>query len=234
MTGIRVLRYESDTMNKWLKDRMRDLKIRQSDLAKAMGVEQPRISEIVRGERQVKLEEAVVIARVCRMSLEEVMGHFSEDVPPTPKPARRSGAVQIAEMDVRSSAGGGAVVDYEDELHEWAFPSAFVQSEIRARAADIRIITNEGDSMLSGEGRSDDIESGDKLVVRLTDKTPSPPGIFILHDGFGLVTKRLEFAQDYDEPTIRIISSNPNYSTYERALEEVHIVGRVVGKWTRF
>lgn len=144
------------------------------------------------------------------------------------------GMVHVAEVDVVSSAGGGAVVDSEDDNGTWGFPASFVQSELRASPADIRIITNEGDSMISDPPKPTDIQPGDKLVVRISDRTPSPPGIFIVHDGLGLVTKRVVLVDQSDPPTIRFLSNNPNYEPYERTLEEAHIMGRVIGRWQRF
>jgi SOS-response transcriptional repressor LexA len=62
---------------------------------------------------------------------------------------------------------------------------------------------------------------------------PSPPGVFILFDGIGLVAKRLEFLEGSEPPTVRISSSNPSYPPYERTVDEVTIIGRVVGRWER-
>jgi len=61
---------------------------------------------------------------------------------------------------------------------------------------------------------------------------PSPPGVYVLWDGLGLVLKRVEVIFGTQDPVmIRISSINPAYSSYDRALNEVHINGRVVGKW---
>jgi len=59
---------------------------------------------------------------------------------------------------------------------------------------------------------------------------PVPPGIFAIWDGMGLVAKRIEHEPNSDPAMVVIKSVNPEYQTYERMAEEVHIVGRVV--WT--
>jgi phage repressor protein C with HTH and peptisase S24 domain len=44
----------------------------------------------------------------------------------------------------------------------------------------------EGDSMMPT------LHDGDIVLVDLARRAPIPPGIFVLHDGMGLVAKRLE------------------------------------------
>jgi hypothetical protein len=44
------------------------------------------------------------------------------------------------------------------------------------------------------------------VLVDLGRRSPTPPGIFVLHDGMGLVAKRLEYIPNSDPPRVRIIS----------------------------
>jgi acetamidase/formamidase len=108
-----------------------------------------------------------------------------------------------------------------------------VWSELSARPKDLRILTVEGDSMLSNPYQRGDIEPGDKVVVNVSDIRPSPPGIFIMYDGLGLVAKRVEYIHHPTHPVVRIMSNNVAYETYERTVEEAFIQGRVVGRWQR-
>ena len=48
--------------------------------------------------------------------------------------------------------------------------------------------------------------------------------------GFGLVAKRIEHEPNSDPAMVVIKSVNPEYQTYQRMAEQVHIIGRVV--WT--
>jgi phage repressor protein C with HTH and peptisase S24 domain len=61
----------------------------------------------------------------------------------------------------------------------------------------------------------------------MTRRTPNPPGIFVVHDGMGLVAKRLEHVPNSDPPAVRIISDNPLYRPYEGTAEEINIIGRI-------
>lgn len=136
-------------------------------------------------------------------------------------------SARIIEMDVRASAGAGSVVEYEDEKHSWGFPEQWIRAELDTQPGNLYIITIAGDSMPGV------LEPGDKAIVNIADRQPTPPGTFILHDGLGLVAKRIEHIDHSDPPTIRITSTNPAYETYERTLEEAHIMGRVVARWER-
>ena len=133
----------------------------------------------------------------------------------------------VMELGVRASSGGGAEVSDEPELGGWAFPDLWLRTELRASVSELRIITIDGDSM---EGV---LRSGDKVIVHVGRTEPSPPGVFILFDGIGLVAKRLEYLEGSDPPTVRISSSNPSYPPYERTVDEVTVIGRVVGRWER-
>lgn len=74
------------------------------------------------------------------------------------------------------------------------------------------------------------LANGDHVLIDTSQRVPVPPGIFAIWDGMGLVADRIEHEPNPD-PTIVVIKSvNPEYQTYQRMAEEVHIIGRVV--WT--
>jgi len=57
---------------------------------------------------------------------------------------------------------------------------------------------------------------------------PSPLGIFILDEGVGIVAKRIEIIPNTNLQMLRIVLENFSYNSYQRRIDEVHIVGRVV------
>lgn len=160
--------------------------------------------------------------------------HLDNPAMPDDELTKGKSVVSMFEVDVRASAGAGSVVDQEEESAVWAFPEYWVRAELSARSGrDFRIITIEGDSMVSEPAVSRDLQPGDKVIINIADRLPSPPGVFIVHDGLGLVAKRVEHIAQSEPPSIRISSNNPAYSAYERTLDEAHIMGRVVGRWQR-
>ena len=72
------------------------------------------------------------------------------------------------------------------------------------------------------------MSSGDRILIDTSQRVPVPPGIFVIWDGMGLVSKRVEHIPNSDPPKVLIKSVNPEYQAYERIAEEVNVVGRVV------
>jgi len=87
------------------------------------------------------------------------------------------------------------------------------------------VITVYGDSM------EPTLAPGTRVMVDTEDRIPSPPGIFVVYDGLGLVVKRVEHRPQSSPPAVRLISDNPRYDSYECPLEEARIQGRVIGRW---
>lgn len=141
---------------------------------------------------------------------------------PSIDPASDPGVVAIPEVRVVAAAGGGSVTEYEPLGDNWFFPVAWLRHELRAKAADLKIISIDGDSM------EPLLESGDKVLVDTSRTAPSPPGVFVLHDGLGLVAKQVEFVPNTEPPTLMIKSANTRYHDYQRTVDEVNIIGRVI------
>lgn len=70
--------------------------------------------------------------------------------------------------------------------------------------------------------------AGDQVLINVARRTPSPPGIFVVHDGFGLVAEQLELTPNSDPPEITLTSANRRYPPYRRHIDEITIIGRVV------
>lgn len=142
------------------------------------------------------------------------------------------GMVRVPEYDVRALSGAGGALEAvrgnpDSILHTYAFPKdAFVQT-FGASPAGIAVLEVVGDSMLGT------LNPGEKVFVNTADTSPTPPGIFVVWDGMGLVLKRVEYIPHSDPPRVRIISDNKAYQPYERLLDEAYIQGRVVGSWQR-
>ena len=154
----------------------------------------------------------------------------SDTEPATPDGPRRrrgkplaEGFSAVSEIDVRASAGPGALHDGLEEAKDvWLFPDPVIRHEFRANPRDLHIITIDGDSM------EPLLSTGDRILIDTNQRVPVPPGIFVIWDGMGLVAKRIEHVPHSEPPKIVIKSVNPEYQTYERDAEEVNIIGRVI------
>ena len=129
----------------------------------------------------------------------------------------------VTEIDVRASAGPGALQEgLEEAKGTWMFPDPVIRHEFRTRPENLNIITIDGDSM------EPLLSTGDRILVDISQRIPTPPGIFVIWDGMGLVAKRVEHVPHSDPSKIIIKSVNPEYQTYEREAKEVKIIGRVI------
>lgn len=140
----------------------------------------------------------------------------------SPRPPAPPGVIAVPEIRVSASAGGGAMLEHEPGSRDWYFASDWLRHELRAAPKDLRVISIDGDSM------EPILRSGDKVLIDLSRRAPSPPGIFVLHDGIGLVAKQVEFIPNSEPARLLIKSESPRYQDYERTLDEVNIVGRVI------
>ena len=101
------------------------------------------------------------------------------------------------------------------------FQKRWIVQDLKADPLKLRIMHVEGDSMMPT------LQNDDIVLVDTGRRIPSPPGIFVLHDGMGLVAKRLEHIPHSDPPMVKIISDNNRYTPYQCTADEVNIVGRI-------
>ena len=103
-----------------------------------------------------------------------------------------------------------------------SYLTAWIERQLGVSPNNLRSFTITGDDMEPG------LCNGDQLLVDITRKTVSPPGIFVLFDGYGLSVKRIERVMHGHQARLRIVSDNPQYATYESLPEDAEIIGRVV------
>jgi phage repressor protein C with HTH and peptisase S24 domain len=137
----------------------------------------------------------------------------------------------VPELDVRASAGGGAsdpteLSDGQAPLvANWQLPVEFLRQFARGPLPGLAIITVIGSSMQPV------IQPGTKVLVDTQDRNPSPPGLFVTYDGFGIVVKHVQPIPFSEPRRVKISSANPLVDPYERVEDEAYIQGRVIGFW---
>jgi len=228
------------TMNR-IKELREAAGLSQEALGFQIGSDKATISRLENGSRKLTQERMVAIAQALGCSPGDLIATRGLELPV--KHARQAHTAPppviaptgIAEIDVRAGMGfgGEALAEYRPDgnggaalgdavLGEWRMPNDYLRVELRAAPNDLRIIEVEGDSMMPT------LQTGDRVMVNLRARIPSPPGIFAIWDGLGVVCKRVEHIQGSDPPRLRIISDNDRHEAYERTIEEAHIIGRVV------
>lgn len=207
--------------SKQLRDELERTGKRKIDLAHFMGVDPSIISKILSGTRDVSADEAVKMRQF--FNSQTAQGSLEQD--------------SIDEIDVRAGMGGGGVALEQFSLDKdgnalladaiketWNIPSSYVHNELRAAAIRIKLIEVMGDSM------EPTLRSGDRAFIDMGHTSPSPPGVYAVWDGIGLVVKRVEIVPRSMPVMVKLISDNSHHGAYEVSLEEARIVGRVVGK----
>ena len=209
-------------MNNRIKELRKARNLSQDELAVLVNTNSSQVSKLELGKRRLTQEWLMIFARALKVKPAEILegslgGLIEYEV------------ISVPELDVRLRAGGGAFVEEEEPGAHWSFPSTYLTQELHARPQGCHIVTVEGDSMLDENGKG--LTPGDKVVVDTTRTVPSPPGIFALWDGMCPVLKRIEYIDKTN--SILISSDNPKHKTYERQMDEVTIIGRVIADITR-
>ena len=148
------------------------------------------------------------------------MGEVEGEPPIVEDPDEIFVAVPLA--NVHPLMGGGVIVDVEPAAgRPYDFQKSWIKNGLRANPADVRIMHMEGESMMPT------LNDGDIVLVDIGRRAPSPPGKFVLHDGMGLVAKRLEHIPNSEPPRMKIVSDNDRYAPYEQLAEEMAMMGRI-------
>ena len=208
-----------------LKARAFQLDMSPAAVAEASGLNRSFIYDIIRGKSvrptRSKLQKVADVLKVDVAWLIDGDGTLDGEEPKIYSPDTTF--VGISGVKAKASAGGGTIVHAEDEQVSkmYHFRQSWIENELDANAKQLRILRVTGDSMMPT------LNDGDTILVDMGRKSPYPPGLFVLHDGMGLMAKRIEHIPSSEPPRISVTSDNPNYSPYECLLDEVNIVGRI-------
>ena len=109
------------------------------------------------------------------------------DVKARPPLAVPAGYSAVREIAARGAAGPGAWNEEAERTKAiWILGERLIRHEFQTRPEELRMITVEGDSM------EPVASSGDRILIDVSRRVPAPPGIFVIWDGMGLVTKRIQ------------------------------------------
>ena len=217
-----------DMVRRRLRDALAAASISLKEASRAIGRNDAYLQQFLfRGSPRRLPEEA-------RHMLADMLGIDQQSLADLPAPAgadRPSGRIPVPLFDVQAAAGGGTVPP-DGDLGRDAdagmlppsldFPPELLRRITSAPAASLQMISVSGDSM------TPTLADGDLVMIDTARKLPSPPGIFILDDGVGLVAKRVDTVPNTAPPMLRLSSDNPAYANYQRRLEEVNVIGRVI------
>lgn len=203
------------------------------ELAGLTGISTSYISRIEAGGRGLSLENAIKIARELQSEVIDITDEFSEEdieaaqkldlsTPPKatgdiPNLRLHAGMGSVGGMEQIEGAEGGFVpAEFTDGF--WSFPET-----VRDRFRNIKkthAIPVVGDSM------QPTLIDGAVVFVDTTHLVPSPPDLYAVDYGDGLMVKRIELVPRSKK--VRVISDNDKYGTYEMSRTDLRVFGRVV------
>lgn len=216
-----------------IRRRMDVLKLSPKRLSLEAGLSETAVKDILSGRSENPKDDT--LAKLSKR-LACTVADLTGDRPESRRATQSADVVSIDELDVHVAAGVGTSDDTGALMasHEagavvgtHVYPANSFREAYGINPGRIRIIPVRGTSM------EPELWSGQRVMVDIEDKTPSPPGIFVIWDGLGLVLKYVEVVADSEPVRVRISSAHPQFKPYERLVGEAHINGRVVGVWKR-
>ena len=207
-----------------LRARCQQLGLSTVQVGELAGVNRTFVYDIMRGRSErpnlEKLQRIAEVLKVERKWLLHGIGEVEGESPILENP--ENAFVAVPYVNVRPSMGGGQVVEAEPDYgRPYHFQKSWIRNTLRSDPVNLRIMHVEGDSMIPT------LQDRDIVLVDTSRRSPTPPGIFVLHDGMGLVAKRLEYIPNSEPPRIRIVSDNTHYSPYDGVADEINIIGRI-------
>lgn len=205
---------------------MAKAKMTQSDLARAAGITQGAVHQIIAG-RTAKTRYLTELANALEVSSAFLSGltddptaDFYEPAPKGPDDlAEELGLYRIRELDVGYAMGAGTYLDHEFDSDWRYFDREMIQRATRAPASRLFIATGVGDSM------GPTILDADTLIIDTTQTVLNQQDRLwaIAYGGLGMV-KRI---RRLPSGNILVISDNPTVENFEADPEDMSIVGRV-------
>lgn len=196
----------------------------QAKLGKEINAAQSTVASWENGKNEPDLATIRRLAKVLQRTPEwlafDIGANFDADV------------AAVEEIDVRAVKGAGGLTappanEEQQIAARYYFPRTSFRSAFGCDPDDVKILEIVGDSMVTT------LSPGERVLVNMKDCLPSPPGIFVVWDGFSLVLKRIEYLPHSDPPRVKITTDNPRYDAHERSLEDAQIQGRVIASWQR-
>jgi hypothetical protein len=182
----------------------------KADLAKALGLEAPAISKILGGARQIKAQEYLSMRRFFGLPV---------DGETAVKPS--SSAYTIEPLENNPGLGEEPHRPQDDE---WVIPANILNTRTQAPQEKIKKFQVRESAM------EPDFKQGEHVLVDLTDQNPSPPGVFVVSDGFGYMVRRCEFIPKTNPPEIKISAKSNGFHSQTLKLGDFTIIGRVIAK----
>lgn len=182
----------------------------KADLARSLNLEPPAISKILNGTRQIKAQEYQTMRQFFGLPVDG---------------QRIAEPANAYRLDTLAGDQNALREDGQEDISEsWSIPNSILSQRTQSSPENIKVFTIQ-ESMMEP-----DYKRGEHVLVDLSDQTPTPPGPFIIFDGFGYMLRLCEFSPKSDPPEIKISASNPGFQTQTLLQKDIELTGRVIAK----
>ena len=161
----------------------------RTELVKKSGVSKQQLSRLENGLIRMRLDHLKPFANVLGYTPEQILlwgrypGTGANEAGGKLQPVGNE-AGEVPELDMRAPR---ARQNPPTTSESWSFPRSFVAERLHASAVKLRVIENEGDAMVPT------LIAGDRVVIDIGHKEPTPDGLYAIRDAFGgLVVRRLQ------------------------------------------
>ncbi|WP_162164357.1 LexA family transcriptional regulator [Roseivivax isoporae] len=191
------------------------------EAAERLGVKYPTYAGHENGSRSFGRDAAQRYARVFGVAVEWLLfGSGEVKRVENGDPAPDESAL-VPVYNVEASAGGGAVVEAEEQAYSLAFPPFYLRKITGGSVNDLAVIGVKGDSM------EPTLPDDSIVLVDQSKRNLGYDGLFVLQIDGVLHVKRV--GRGTRSGHILIISDNKDvHPAFERAIDEVHAVGKVL------
>ncbi len=179
----------------------------KSGLADILGLEAPAISKILKGTRQIKAQEYLTMRKYFDLPIDGERATSNEN------------AYKIEPLDQ-----GGFQDNKRGDGGDWVIPAEIISSRTKASPDKIKIYQVRENMM------EPDFKRGEHVLIDMSDKHPSPPGVFVVSDGFGHMIRHCEFIPKSSPPEIRISATQSGFTPQSLKKDDFEIIGRVIAK----
>ena len=185
----------------------------KAGLARLLRLEPPAISKILSGTRQIKAQVYNLMRQYFGLAIE------GEDTPQTSKN-------YTIEALAGDTDGSHFLAENEQNAKEesWVIPAGIIEARTQTPPEKIKIFTVKEHFM------EPEFKRGENVLIDLSDIRPSPPGCFIISDGFGYMLRACEYVPKSSPATIRVSAFNKAFQAHTLEEDDFKIVGRVIAK----
>lgn len=194
--------------SQWLKAQFRlNPEKTKASLARMIGLTPPAVSKILNGARQIKAQEYIAMRKFFGMPTDGEAALEKNANSYTLRPLKN---MELAEGAASQS--------------DWVIPANILSARTQAPPEQIKIFQVRESAM------EPDFKQGEYVLVDLSDQKPSPPGVFIVSDGFGNMIRHCAFAPKTNPPEVRISAKQDGFQSQTLRMEDFIIVGRVISR----